>query len=111
MINCSSDNYSGFKCESEQDQLIRNFFYSLILTEVLYAVVPHWVWDYRKWIAAEDPYRGNLYKFLAKSKFVHAVYEISGQKTQQFPLLCLTQTCKTDGKDNLLIISLDILVN
>ena len=99
MINCSSDNYSGFKCESEQDQLICNFFYSLILTEVLFAVVPQRVWDHRKWIAANYPYRGKLYKLSTGSSVVDAVDGISGKNFQQFPEFCLTQTCKTDRKD------------
>ena len=85
LSNCSSDTYSGFKCESEQDQQIRNFFYRLALTEVVHAVVPQRVWDYRKWIAANYPYKGKLYKLLAGSTVVHAVDGNSGKNFQHFP--------------------------
>ena len=81
MSNRSSDSKNSFKCDSEEHQHIRNFFYSLALTEVLYAVVPQRVWDYRKWIAAKYPYKGKLYKLLAGSSVVHAVDGNSGQKT------------------------------
>ena len=81
MSNGSSDSNNSFKCDSEEHQHICNFFYSLALTEVVYAVVPQRVWDYRKLIEAKYPYKGKLYKLLAGSSVVHAVDGNSGQKT------------------------------
>ena len=81
MSNGSSDSYNSFKCDSEEHQHIRDFFYSLALTEVVYAVVPQRVWDYRNWIAAKYPYNGKLYNLLAGSSVVDAADGNSGQKT------------------------------
>ena len=66
---------------------ICNFFYSLALTEVVYAVVPQRVWDYRKLIEAKYPYKGKLYKLLAGSSVVHAVDGNSGQKTSAISII------------------------
>ena len=87
MSNRSSDSYNSFKCDSVEHQHIRNFFYILALTEVVYAVVPQRVWDYRELIAAKYLYKGKLYKLLAGSSVVHTVDGNSGQKTffQHFP--------------------------
>ena len=77
----------------ERTNIRAYFIYSLALTGVVRPVVTKRVWDYRGWIAAEDPFKVMLYRYLARSNVVCAVDGYSGL-TCVFALLP-----KTEHKD------------
>ena len=56
----------------ERTNIRAYFIYSLALTGVVRLVVTKRVWDYIGWIAVEDPFKGKLYRFLARSNVVCA---------------------------------------